>query len=206
MASRAVNLYFTSQGQTVLRYGCGEGSRRERVVARPTALLTLAADSEAAVEGQGLASARAVLFHAFRGMTLNPTGAWHLAGEFSPEYRMVFDHLLRFFHAPADERWCVRGEPGKFLHFGYRTAEGEYFLGAFVLPWGKPTVFTFRAEDLIQALPPKRPFATMTVETLGDGLPLQRVSGMGWDTRVRLPLVEDGAVLLHFIPEDQEVE
>lgn len=203
---KPVNLYFTKHGQTVVRYGCIDGTIVERCVSRPTALLLQPADENAAVEASAIETASALLFHAYRGMALRPELDWTLKGDFSPLFHEVFQHLLACLRKPAEERWCVRGEPNKFLHFGYRTTEGHYILGAFVLPWGKPTVFTFRAGDLIEALPPTAPFATMTIESVADGLAPQCDQHMGWDTRIRLPMVENGAALLHLIPEPLEVQ
>ncbi len=218
------NLYFTPTGATALRYWTTSGVR-ERVVNFPAALLTQPPDatalitlsdhsttnvrardtsSEPATVGitpQFLSTAEAVLFNAFRAMPLKPDGDWRLAeGVFSETYQATFAALLRMLRQPPEARWCVRGEPGWFLQFGLRETDGSYTMGAFVLPCGKPAVLTFRAEDLIQTLPPERPFAEMDVITVADGLPEQKNAALVWDTRIRLPIADRGAALIRLLP------
>ena len=197
-----VNLYFTAQGRTALRYWRADGSVAERQVSSPAALLCQEADPEAVVSPRALESAEAVLFAAFRELPLCPQGAWALAGEggFSPLYREAFAALLRMVRLAPSERWCRRGEPGWFLQFGLREADGSYTMGAFVLPCGKPAVLTFRAADLIEALPGERPFATMDVLSAADGLAEQRDEAVGWDARIRLPIADRGAALVRLLP------
>ncbi len=190
------NLYFTPTGATVLRYqtSCGV---RERTVDFPAALLTQPADDDACVTPRLLTTPEEVLFHAFRALPLMPHGDWRLAEDrFSETYRATFNALLRMLRQPPEARWCVRGEPGCFLQFGLREADGSYTMGAFVLPCGKPAVLTFRAEDLIQMLPPAQPFATMEVMSVADGLPARTDEAVAWDTRIRLPIADRGAALI----------
>ncbi len=199
-----VNLFFTAQGQTALRYWTQSGERRERVVSHPAALLLESPDPEADVAPGELETPEAVLFAAFRALPLCPNGAWRLkAGAFSPLWERTFAGLLAMLRKPPAERWCVRGEPGWFLQFGLRL-EGtpSYAMGAFVLPCGKPAVLTFRAEDLIERLPPRKPFARMSVVSEADGLEARRDEGMGWDTRIRLPLADRGAAWITLEPEE----
>ena len=197
-----VNLYFTAEGRTALRYWRADGSVVERQVSSPAALLCQEADPEAVVSPRVLESAEAVLFAAFRELPLCPQGAWALAGEggFSPLYRKVFAALLRMVRLAPSERWCRRGEPGWFLQFGLREVDGSYTMGAFVLPCGKPAVLTFRAADLIEALPGAQPFATMDVLSAADGLAEQRDEAVGWDARIRLPIADRGAALVRLLP------
>lgn len=196
-----VNLYFTAQGRTVLRYWRVDGSVVERQVRSPAALLCQEPDPEAVVSPRALENAEAVLFAAFRELPLCPQGAWALAeAGFTPLYREAFAALLRMVRRPVAERWCRRGEPGWFLQFGLREADGSYTMGAFVLPCGKPAVLTFRAGDLIEALPGARPFATMDVLSAADGLAEQRDAAVGWDARIRLPIAERGAALVRLLP------
>ncbi|MGN0886470.1 MAG: hypothetical protein ACI4RT_05675 [Candidatus Spyradenecus sp.] len=197
-----VNLYFTAQGRTALRYWRADGCVVERQVPSPAALLCQAADPEAVASPRVLESAEAVLFAAFREMPLCPQGAWMLdaSGGFSPLYRETFAALLRMLRCAPEARWCRRGEPGWFLQFGLREVDGSYTMGAFVLPCGKPAVLTFRAADLIEALPGERPFATMDVLSAADGLPEQRDEAVGWDARIRLPIAERGAALVRLLP------
>ena len=191
-----INLYFDAHARTRLRYWAA-GAPRERVLPCPAALLMAPPDPEAEVTGRVLATPHEALFHAFRGMPLRPEADWTLAlGEaFTPLWRTVFAQLLEMLRRPPEARWCVRGEPGWFLQFGLREADGSYTMGALVLPNGKPAVLTFRAEDLIEALPPPRPFAEMEVVSQADGLPAQ-TDRVPWDTRVRLPIATPGAALL----------
>lgn len=198
----AVNLYFTPEGKTALRYRLTSGERRERTVAYPAALLSLPGESEAEVNLQPLHNPEAVLFAAFRAIPLRPDAPWTLtdAPDFTPLFRETFAALLRMMRLPPEARWCRRGEPGKFLQFGFREADGSYTMGAFVLPCGKPAVLTFRAEDLITALPPEKPFATMTITSAADGLAEQVDAAMAWDTRIRLPIADRGAALITLRP------
>ncbi len=198
-----VNLFFTAQGQTALRYWTRSGENRERVVSHPAALLLEPPDPEADVAPGVLETPEAVVFAAFRALPLCPDGAWSLkAGAFSPVWERVFAGLLAMLRKPPAERWCVRGEPGWFLQFGLRQDDSaSYAMGAFVLPCGKPAVLTFRAEDLILRLPPASPFARMSVISEADGLPRQCDTGMGWDTRIRLPLADRGAAWITLEPE-----
>lgn len=199
---KPVNLYYTPQGLTALRYGRCDGSMVERTVSRPSALLLEATDPAAAVEAKMLRTAQAVMFNAFRAMPLKPEADWTLASDadVSPLFRETFQHLLTFLRQPLERRWCVRGEPHYFLQFGYQTMDGRYVMGAFVLPCGKPSVLTFRAEDILQALPSARAFATMTVVSASDGASQQTDVEMGWDTRIRLPINDNGAALVELIP------
>ena len=73
-------------------------------------------------------------------------------------------------------------------------------MGAFVLPCGKPAVLTFRLEDLIDTLPPASPFEKVDILSEADGLPAQCDQGLPWDTRVRLPIADNGAALLRITP------
>ncbi len=197
---RPTNLYFT-EGKTALRYWTTKGEARERVVPFPAALLTAPPDSEAAITPRVLETPAEVLFCAFRALPLAPDAPWALAeGHFSPLYQHTFDALLRMLRKAPEERWCVRGEPGWFLQFGLQEDDGSYTMGAFVLPCGKPAVLTFRAEDLISALPPAQPFAEMQITTVADGLEAQTQDGYAWDTRIRLPMQDNGAALVSCIP------
>lgn len=199
---RPVNLYFDEKGQTVLRYWRKDGLAVERRATFPAQLLTLPPDDRADVGSQVLEAANAVVFAAFRRMPLVPEAAWRLGGEgFSPVYRQVFEALLRMLRLPPAQRWCVRGEPGWFLQFGLKECDGSYTMGAFVLPCGKPAVLTFRAEDCIEALPPERPFAAMKIVSSADGLPEHVDVAQPWDTRIRLPIAENGAALVRLFPE-----
>lgn len=196
-----VNLYYDANGQTIVRYWRTDGAVYERTAAFPAQLLTLPADEAAAVTARPLETPAAVLFAAFRQMPLMPMADWKLAfSDVTDCYRATFDALLRMLRLPADQRWCVRGEPGWFLQFGLREADGSYTLGAFVLPCGKPAVLTFRLEDLIEALPPQQAFEVADIYTEADGLPAQWDSEMAWDTRIRLPIAENGAALIRVIP------
>ncbi len=198
---RPVNLYFTEKGYTALRYWTQDGAVVERVVSFPAALVLTPPDPIAAVAPRCLCTPEEVLFCAFRGMPLVPQGDWYLADEgFSPTYRSAFDALLRLLRKPPSERWCVRGEPGWFLQFGLREADGSYTMGAFVLPCGRPAVLTFRAEDLIRTLPPQSPFEAMEVTTVADGLLPRTDYGYAWDTRIRLPINDRGAALVTLRP------
>ncbi len=198
-----VNLYFSSsaQGQTVLRYWRNDGRVAERCVRFPAELLTQPPDPEADIRTTLLESPYAALFAAFRGMPLRPDLPWRLAdnGAFQPCFRQAFDGLLQMLRRAPEERWCVRGEPGWFVQFGLREADG-YTMGAWVLPCGKPAVLTFRAEDLIRALPPHTPFAEMTITSEADGLPPQTAQNCGWDTRIRLPIADCGGALVRLSP------
>lgn len=193
-----INLYFDAHARTRLRYWAA-GAPRERVLPCPAALLMAPPDPEAEVTGRVLTTPHEALFHAFRTMPLRPELDWTLApGEaFTPLWRTVFDKLLEMLRRPPEARWCVRGEPGWFLQFGLREADGSYTMAALVLPNGKPAVLTFRAEDLIEALSPPRPFAEMEIVSQADGLPAQ-TDRVPWDTRVRLPIATPGAALLSF--------
>lgn len=198
-----VNLVYEASGGVLLRYWvCGGAGVRERRVRCPAALLRGAPDGEAMVRPGVLETPEAVLFAAFRGMPLVPGPGWRLAegGAFSPLYREVFGALQRFFLLPERERWCVRGEPGWFLQFGFREGDGSYVMGAFVLPCGKPAALTFRVADLVEALPLERPFGEVRVWSAADGLPAEDRAGLAWDVRVRLPIVERGAALVRVFP------
>lgn len=196
-----VNLYYNQQGQTVLRYWLQTGATNERVVAAPAYLLTALADAQAVVNACVLETPSAVLYSAFRRMPLCPEADWQLTGDaFSTLYQQVFEALVRMLRLPPSKRWCVRGEPGWFLQFGFQEADGSYTMGAFVLPCGKPAVLTFRAEDLIEALPPKAPFATMDIQSEADGLAAQMDCAQPWDTRIRLPIADNGAALVRLFP------
>ncbi len=198
---RPINLYFTAEGHTALRYWTRRGDVLERRVPFPAALITAPVDDEAEVKPRLLRTPEEVLFCAFRGMPLAPEGDWTLAEEgFSEVYRKTFAAFLRMLRKPPAERWCVRGEPGWFLQFGLREEDGSYTMGAFVVPCGKPAVLTFRAEDLIQTLPPSQPFATMDITSEADGLAEQLDAAMVWDTRIRLPIAERGAALVRLRP------
>lgn len=199
----AVNLYFTPEGKTALRYRLTTGERRERTVDFPSALLTQPAEPEAEVNLQPLHNPEAALFAAFRAIPLRPDAPWTLteSPDFSPLYRETFAALLRMMRLPPEQRWCRRGEPGRFLQFGFREKDGSYTMGAFILPCGKPAVLTFRAEDLITALPPDFPFATMEIRSVADGLPEQIDPEKAWDTRIRLPIADRGAALITLRPQ-----
>lgn len=196
-----VNLFFAPDGQTVLRYWRKDGSVCERHTRFPAQLLTARPDPEADVRPCVLETPHAALFAAFRGIPLRPEADWRLAeGEaFGPVFREAFAALLSMLRRPPAERWCVRGEPGFFLQFGFREA-GGYLMGALLLPCGKPAVLTFRAEDLIEAQPPPVPFAEMDVRSEADGLPPRMDAAVGWDTRLRLPIAAPGGALLRLIP------
>lgn len=198
-----VNLFFTPDGQTALRYWRKDGTVRERRVRFPAQLLTAAPDADAAVRPRCLETPHAALFAAFRGIPLYPGGDWRLAegDAFRPLFRQTFAALLAMLRRPPEERWCVRGEPGGFLQFGFRDAQG-YTMGALALPCGRPIVLTFRAEDLIGALPPPRPFAEMDITSEADGLPPRTDPAMAWDTRIRLPLADSGGALLRLSPRN----
>ena len=198
---RPVNLYFKPDGSTALRYWRRDGSVAERSAAFPAQLLTSAPDAEAAVAVQDLTTPAAVLFAAFRAMPLAPHLAWQLNGtEMSEVYRATFAALLRMLRLPPEQRWCVRGEPGWFLQFGLREADGSYTLGAFVLPCGKPAALTFRTADLIEHLPPETAFEFADFVTEADGVPARTDCALPWDTRVRLPIQDNGAALVRVIP------
>ena len=196
-----VNLYYDVNGQTVLRYWRTDGSVAERRVAFPAQLLTQPADEQAAVSARELETPAAVLFAAFRQMPLAPQADWRLTGQgMSACFEETFAALVRMLRLPAAKRWCVRGEPGWFLQFGFQEDDGSYTMGAFVLPCGKPAVLTFRLEDLVDTLPPKVAFETVDILSEADGLPAQRDEGFAWDTRVRLPIADHGAALLRILP------
>lgn len=196
-----VNLFFTPDGQTAVRYWRKDGAVRERRVRFPAQLLTAAPDPAAEVRPCCLETPHAALFAAFRGIPLCPGGDWRLAegDAFRPLFRQAFAALLAMLRRPPEERWCVRGEPGSFLQFGFREAQG-YVMGALALPCGKPIVLTFRAADLIEALPPSAPFAEMDIHSEADGLPPRVDAAMGWDTRIRLPIADAGGALLRLTP------
>lgn len=199
--TRPVNLFFTPDGQTALRYWQRDGVVHERRVRFPAQLLTAAPAPAADIRPRCLETPHAALFAAFRGMPLRPEGGWSLAEDeaFHPVFRQAFAALLTMLRRPPNERWCVRGEPGIFLQFGFREAQG-YTMGALALPCGKPIVLTFRAADLIEALPPPSPFAEMDIYSEADGLPPRNDIAMGWDTRIRLPIADSGGALLHLTP------
>ncbi len=191
-----INLYFTPQGQTAVRYTTRDRAVVERVVDYPAALLTAPPDDAACVRPRMLSSPQEALFEAFRGIPLCPEGDWTLAPKgFLPTFREAFALLLRMLRQPPEARWCVRGEPGWFVQFGLRAPDG-YTMGALVLPCGKPAVLTFRAKDLIRALPPAQPFATVTITSEADGLCRRVDEAMAWDTRVRLPIADNGGALV----------
>lgn len=195
------NLYFDPRGRTRLRYHAA-GAVRERTAPCPAALLRLPPDPDAeAVPTRPLQTPRAALFHAFRALPLRPEADWRLApgDAFTPLWRTAFDALLRMLRRPPEARWCVRGEPGWFLQFGLREDDGAYTMAALLLPNGKPAVLTFRAEDLLDALPPPRPFAEMDTTTQADGLPPQ-TDRLPWHARIRLPIDTPGAALLTLRP------
>ena len=196
-----VNLYFTAEGQTAVRYRRTDGTVAERRVRFPAQLLVQPPDSAADVRPGCLDTPYAALFAAFRGIPLRPEGNWHLAkgGAFSPVFRAAFEALLKMLRRPPEERWCVRGEPGWFLQFGFREGR-DYAMGALVLPCGTPAVLTFRSEDLIEALPPNVPFAEMDLSSVADGLPEQRATAQGWDTRLRLPIADCGGAMVRLFP------
>lgn len=198
----AVNLYFTPEGKTALRYRLTSGERRQRTVDFPAALLTQCGEPAAEVNLQPLHNPEAALFAAFRTIPLRPEAPWELtdSSDFTPLFRETFAALLRMMRLPPEARWCRRGEPGKFLQFGFREADGSYTMGAFILPCGKPAVLTFRAEDLITALPPPEPFATMDITSAADGLSEQTDPEMAWDARIRLPIADRGAALITLRP------
>lgn len=195
------NLYFTPEGWTALRYWRRDGSVCERRVRFPAQLLTAPPDPAADVRPRTLDTPHAALFAVFRTIPLRPEGDWRLAeGEaFLPCFRKAFDVLLAMLRRPPEERWCVRGEPGWFVQFGFRETKG-YAMGALVLPCGKPAVLTFRAADLIEALPPPHPFAEMDILSEADGLPPRTDAAQGWDTRLRLPIADCGGALVRLMP------
>ena len=197
-----VNLYYTADGRTVLRYWTRSGRIRERIVRHPAALLMQPPDVEADVSPGVLETPEAVMFAAFRALPLCPHGAWCLAsGRFSTVYERVFALLLRMLREQSERRWCVRGEPGWFLQFGVGEQDPvQYSLGAFVLPCGRPAVLTFRTADMVERVPMERPFAEMTVISEADGLPARIDDRMPWDTRVRLPIAERGAAKITLNP------
>ena len=195
------NLYYTQHGTTVLRYWQNNGKSACRETPYPAALLSCPPDPSASVRPGVLETPRAVMFEAFRGLPLAPTGDWTLGPDgFSPLYRNVFAALLRMLRLPPEQRWCVRGEPGWFLQFGLHETDGSYTLGAFILPCGKPAVLTFRSADLLDALPSETPFVAMDITSASDGLSEQTDERMGWDTRIRLPIADNGAALIRLRP------
>jgi hypothetical protein len=200
--SKPVNLYYTAQGLCALRYSRIDGAYVDRLVKRPTALLVAPADPTAALQAKPFFSAQEMLFHAYRSMPLMPEARWELSAQaaVSPLCRETFQHFLTFLRQPPEARWCVRGEPHTFLQFGYQATDGRYFMGAFVLPCGKPWVLTFRSEDLIRSIRPLSPFATMTITSQSDGSEPQTDAHMGWDTRIRLPIQDKGAALIELLP------
>lgn len=196
-----VNLYFKPDGTTALRYWRKGGNVVERTAAFPAQLLTLPPDATAEVVAQTLETPAAVLFAAFRAMPLAPALDWQLAREgMSEVYRATFAALLRMLRLPPEKRWCVRGEPGWFLQFGLQEADGSYTMGAFVLPCGKPAALTFRTTDLIEHLMPEAIFECADFITEADGLPARTDHALPWDTRVRLPIADNGAALIRIIP------
>ncbi len=196
-----VNLYFQPDGTTALRYWCKHGGVVERCAAFPAQLLTLPPDADAAVTACALETPAAVLFAAFRAMPLAPALDWRLAGAgMSEVYQATFAALLRMLRLPPERRWCVRGEPGWFLQFGLQEADGSYTMGAFVLPCGKPAALTFRTTDLIEHLMPEEAFERADFITEADGLPAQTDAALPWDTRVRLPIADNGAALVRIRP------
>lgn len=198
---KPLNLHFDDRGCTCLRYWTA-GGVRTRIVPYPAALLTAPPAPEAEVSPRTLATPAEALFQTFRALPLRPDGPWVLAGgdAFPPVWRKAFAALLRLLRRPPAERWCVRGEPGWFLQFGLRETDGAYTMGAFVLPNGKPAVLTFRPCDLIEALPPAHPFATMDIVSEADGLAARTDPDLPWDTRVRLPIATPGGALLTLRP------
>lgn len=196
-----VNLYFKPDGRTALRYWHQAGGVVERCVDFPAQLLTSPSDAEADIAARPLTTPAAVLFAAFRAMPLAPHLPWYLNGEgMSEVYQETFAALLRMLRLPPEQRWCVRGEPGWFLQFGLQEADGSYTLGAFVLPCGKPAALTFRTMDLVEHLPPSKPFEVADFITKADGLEARTDKGLPWDTRVRLPIADNGAALVRVIP------
>lgn len=197
-----VNLYFTPDGQTALRYWRQGGEVTERRVDFPAELLTQAPDPQAEIVARPLTSATDVLFAAFRAMPLRPELDWRLGPGFSEHYQKTFAALLRMLRSPCEKRWCVRGEPGWFLQFGLLEEESSYTLGAFVVPCGKPAVLTFRLADAIERLPLARPFATMDLTSSTDLLPEETAKDVAWDTRIKLPIPDNGSALLRLHPHD----
>lgn len=197
---KPLNLHFDDRGHTCLRYWTAMGVRT-RTVPSPAALLTAPPVPEAEVVPRVLATPAEALFQMFRGIPLRPDGAWALEAEaFPPIWREAFAAFMRMMALPTEARWCVRGEPEWFLQFGLRETDGSYTMGAFVLPCGKPAVLTFRPCDLIEALPPTPPFATMNIISEADGLAARTDPGLPWDTRVRLPIATPGGALLTLRP------
>jgi hypothetical protein len=196
-----VNLYFKPDGTTALRYWNRQERVVERVVAFPAQLLTQPADTEAWITAQTLTTAAGVFFAAFRMMPLAPALDWQVAiPGMSEVYSETFAALLRMLRLPPEKRWCVRGEPGWFLQFGLQETDGSYTMGAFVLPCGKPAALTFRTTDLIEHLIPEAAFECADFITEADGLPARTDYALPWDTRVRLPIADNGAALIRIHP------
>jgi hypothetical protein len=196
-----VNLYFKPDGTTALRYWLREGGVKERCVDFPAQLLTREPDPAAQVKVRTFTTPTEMLFSAFRAMPLAPELDWQMSGEgVSEVFQETFAALLRMLRLPPAQRWCVRGEPGWFLQFGLREADGSYTLGAFVLPCGKPAALTFRTADCIEYLMPETPFELVDFITAADGCPARTDHALPWDTRVRMPIADYGAALVRVIP------
>lgn len=197
-----VNLYFTPEGKTALRYRRQGGEVAERIVDFPAALLTQAPDPQADVDVRPFETANDLVFAAFRAMPLRPELNWRLAeGHFGEHFQRTFQTLLKMLRMAPERRWSTRGEPGEFLQFGLLEEDGSYTMGAFTLPSGRPFVLTFRPEDMIERLPLARPFATLSLTSSTDALPPRTDPHLPWDTRLRLPLPGPASALLHLAPE-----
>ena len=201
MPMAPVNLYCTPKGEVVLRYRRTGGATAERRVPFPARLLAAPPDPLAEVRVRTLSTPREAVFELFRAIPLRPEADWKLAGEgFLPCFRRVFADALALLRRPPAERWCTRAESDSFLQFGFREGKG-YRMSALVLPCGKPWVLAFRPEDLLDALPPPAPFPTMDILSEADGLPEQIDPDQAWDTRIRLPIPDNGGATLFLRPD-----
>lgn len=189
------NLSYTPDGKTRLTY-VSEAGLAQCQVDFPAQLLTHTFDpAPLPLDSFPLANAQAALFACFSAMPLSPRTDWQAPSDALPCFREAFAIILATLRQPAQNRWIVRGEPHHFLIAGHRVSTG-WDIGAITVARGKPAVLCIRAEDIIRALPLEHPFATAQFSFQSDGSPAETLDDIPWDTRVRLPIADNGGMVL----------
>ncbi len=191
-------LSYSNLGQTQLSYPTATGLTTW-TVSRPTALLVQAPPTRPLHldEPYPLLTPAQALEALFTDIPLNPELNWQAPETSRDDFKAAFALALQMLRLPCDKRWAVRGEPDHFLMGGFQPDPTHWTLFALVLKTGKPATLTFRCEDIICALPPPAPFATMNIAiepSHPDFPPIEY--DKPWDTRVKLDLPHDGGAII----------
>lgn len=196
-------LFYARNGFTCLPYRA-PGILAVAVAAAPAVLAAMAFDPEPLpVERPGglpgdewrFETPAAALEGLFCAVPLAPQAAWLPPADALPVFDRAFRLAVELMRLPAWERWAVRGEPDHFLVLGARTEQG-WRLAVLTVARGKPAVICLRFEDLIRALPMSGPTVSVDVAFEGDGIEAERITSAGWDTRLRVPVADNGGVVV----------